>query len=348
MSTTTNEADRQSLPPRRRWGRRLLKGLLYSLVGLLLLVGAVLIFFRGQAALRETKTGFEVAPQTGRFVRAGDVEIFIQEVGPASGSVVLFIHGTGAWSEIWREPMEVLAAAGFRTIALDLPPFGFSERPSNATYGRQAQAKRIIGVLDALNIPQATLVGHSFGAGPTVEATLLAPDRVERLVLVDAALGLTLPGEPPRRQSPVVRGLLGVRPLRTALVAATATNPRLTKMLLEGLILDPADATDTQITMLQQQLVIQDSSEALGDWMLAFLTPQAALSNNLAAYATLAMPTLIIWGDSDTIVPLTHGEYLADVIPKAKLVVLKQVGHIPHIEEVDLFIEVMLSFLAKP
>jgi pimeloyl-ACP methyl ester carboxylesterase len=348
MFMITNQVEIQAPHTIDRRVRGVLKWLLYSIAAIILLIVATLIVFNWQASLRETKTRLEAAPQAGRFVRAGDVELFIQEMGPASSPAILFIHGTGAWSEIWRETMATLAEAGFHTIAVDLPPFGFSERPANDAYGRGDQAKRIIALLDALDIPRATLVGHSFGAGPTAEATLLAPDRVQMLVLVDPALGLALNDQQQTDQSPLLNSLFAVRSLRNAVVAATITNPLCTKQLLELLILDPADATEAQVKMLQQPLVIKDSTDTVGDWLLNFLTVyETSLSTDLAQYQTLNMPVLIIWGDSDTIVPLAQGELLKSTIPEAELVILKQVGHIPHIEDVKSFNEALLEFLSE-
>ena len=59
--------------------------------------------------------------------------------------------------------MTTLAGAGFHAIALDLPPFGFSQRPANARYDKQSQGKRILGVIDGLSLNSVVLVGHSFG-----------------------------------------------------------------------------------------------------------------------------------------------------------------------------------------
>jgi pimeloyl-ACP methyl ester carboxylesterase len=203
-------------------------------------------------------------------------------------------------------------------------------------------------VLEALNLTQVTLVGHSFGAGPTVEAALLAPERVQTLVLVDAALALGADGQPRPGPSPIVQGIFAVRPLRNGLVATTMTNPHFTKRLLQLLILDPADATDAQITMLQQQLVIEDSTDALGEWLQDFIAvDEAALSHNITAYQTLQIPVLLIWGDSDTVVPLAQAEYLESLIPEAELVVLSGVNHIPHIEDVTQFNQALLTFLLK-
>src|SRR5262245_33999175 len=106
----------------------------------------------------QTEDAARAAPSGGSFVKAADVQIFVQQAGPADGLPVLFVHGTGAWSEAWREPMEALAKDGRRAIALDLPPFGFSGRPTPPSYSKADQGKRIVGVLDALQIQKAVLV----------------------------------------------------------------------------------------------------------------------------------------------------------------------------------------------
>src|SRR5512145_2820711 len=109
--------------------RRTFVASLVLVVVLVLVLIVALTGFRIAASLREKASRTEAAPSTGRFVDAGDVEVFVQELGPTSGNPVLLVHGTGAWSAIWRETMEALAIEGYRAIALDLPPFGYSERP---------------------------------------------------------------------------------------------------------------------------------------------------------------------------------------------------------------------------
>src|ERR1700753_2810608 len=110
--------------------RRIVKGMVWAAVGLGTLLCLVLGFFTWQGRVRESQTPNDAAPRTGRFVQAGDTAIFVQEAGPVSGRPVLLIHGTGAWSEIWRETIAPLAAAGFHTVAMDLPPFGYSAKPA--------------------------------------------------------------------------------------------------------------------------------------------------------------------------------------------------------------------------
>lgn len=269
---------------------------------------------------------------------------------------MVLVHGTGAWSEIWRETMHALAARGYRAIALDMPPFGFTSRPSNVDYGDDAQGRRILGVLDALGIERATLVGHSFGGRPTMQAAFLAPDRVERLVLVDAALDLertihhtpdsTPPAPSVATGSPLLRAALGVRPLRDAVVASTLTNPRLTGWLLSKLIANQDAVTAERVAMLQRPFVVTGSTSRLGEWLVPFATTRTtSLATDRWRYRTLCVPTLVLWGARDSITPLDQGEDLARLVPNARLVVLRDAGHIPAIENPRGFESALVAFL---
>jgi len=257
---------------------------------LVLAVVLILAGYRVAAARRETQSRLNAAPKSGRFVQAADVELFVQEEGPTRGAPIVFVHGTGAWSEIWRGTMKVLAREGYRVIALDMPPFGYSSRPANADYGDEAQARRILGALDALHLERATLVGHSFGGRPTMQATFIAPSRVERLVLVDAALdlGRGCEGAPLRECASaardtipstevtapwLVRAILGVAPVRDAVVAATLSNPRMSAWLLSKLVADrEAAVTPARVAMLQRPFVLQGWTRGLGEWLAPFAT----------------------------------------------------------------------------
>jgi pimeloyl-ACP methyl ester carboxylesterase len=317
----------------RRVLRRLALGLLWALVALFLVVVVTLGAFAWLAGQRETKTAAEIAPRSGRFVRAGDVDVFLQQTGAESGPLVLFVHGTGAWSETWRGSLDAVAAAGFRGVAIDLPPFGHSERPAEPRYSKADQARRIVGVLDGLGVRRAILAGHSFGGGPTVEAALRAPDRVRGLVLVDAALGIRADGAPPAAPSALVRSVLAVSPVRDALVAGFLTNPRFTRRLLAAFVADETAASPERVAVYQRPLVIRGTTRAVGSWLPELVAPAApARSEDPAAYRTLAMPLTAIWGARDTVTPLAQGERLVALAPGATLEVLASAGHIPQIE----------------
>jgi pimeloyl-ACP methyl ester carboxylesterase len=328
-----------------------------ALVGVLLLALVVtLVGFRVAASRREVYASHDAAPKTGRFVRAADVDLYVQEEGPPDGAPVLLVHGTGAWSEIWRETMHALAARGYRAIALDMPPFGFTSRPSNVDYGDDAQGRRILGVLDALHLERATLVGHSFGGRPTMQAAFLAPARVERLVLVDAALDLlrtqhstadSTPQSPSvETGSPLLRAALGVDPFRDAVVASTLTNPRLTGWLLSRLIANQRAVTPERVTMLQRPFVVAGSTSRLGEWLVPFATTRTtSLATDRSRYRTICAPTLVLWGERDSITPLAQGEDLVRLVPNARWVVLRGAGHIPAIEDPPGFNAALTAFL---
>lgn len=326
----------------------MLKWLTRLVLVLLLAAAATLAAFRWSATQREIGDARQAAPPGGRYLKAADVEIFVQETGPADGVPVLFVHGTGAWSEAWRGAMQAAAGAGFRAIALDLPPFGFSQRPPEGAYSKLDQGRRIAGLLEKLELPPAILVGHSFGGGPTAEAVLLSPQRVRALVLVDAALSILPDGATAPESSAVAATLLGVQPLRDSLVATFLTNPRFTRRLLENFVDNPVHASGDWVKLYQRPLAVTGTTAAVGAWLPELVAPSTvAPSERPAAWRSLKLPVFVIWGDKDTITPLDQGRRIAALVRGAELVVLKEVGHIPQIEDPVEFHRALLAALAK-
>jgi pimeloyl-ACP methyl ester carboxylesterase len=327
---------------RARWLRRTI----VTIVGVIVIAPAVvLLASRAAAWRRETQTRAAAAPKTGRFVRAADVDMFVQEAGPPDGPPVLLVHGTGAWSEIWRRTIDTLAARGYHAVAVDMPPFGYSSRPESADYGDDAQARRILGVIDALGLEQVTLVGHSFGGRPTMQAFFLDPSRVARLVLVDAALGLDTTKVAARAAWPI-RATLSVPSLRNGVVAATLTNPAFTSRLLRGLVADTTAVTPARIAMFQRPFVIERTTASFGEWLRPFMTTnEQSLATERSRYASIAVPTLVIWGDLDSVTPIGQGRDLARLLHASSWAELAGVGHIPAIEAPERFNAALLAFL---
>lgn len=316
------------------------------------MLAALILFvvvFWIRAGLVERETRESAAPETGRFVQAADVELFIQEMGPPDGPPVLFIHGTAAWSEFWRETMTPLADAGYHCIAIDIPPFGFSQRPATASYGNQAQGSRIVGLMDTLELQSVTLVGHSFGGGATMEAALMVPDRIDALVLLDVG-GLNL-GIPPGGHTDTTSALsrfMQTPAIRNPLFAATASNPLLTKTITATMVLDAEVVTPELKSIIRKPLVLEDATSSFADWLSYVLTVQEhSLTSDPANYRSLTMPSLVVWGDSDTVIPLAEGEYLASILPNARLSVMKNVNHIPYLEDNRAMLEIIFDFLNK-
>jgi pimeloyl-ACP methyl ester carboxylesterase len=315
-----------------RWSAR-------TLLVLLALVILVIASFRIAASMRETGTRAELAPPTGHLVPTGSGGVFVQEKGPADGIPVVLFHGTAAWSELWRRTVDALAAAGFHVIALDLPPFGFSDRPG--TYTRQDQAARVNDVLSRLQARPAIIVGHSFGAGAATELVMRYPARVRALVLVDAALGLTAePSDPP--------WLLQPKWIREILVSLTITNPLATKTLLQSLIEKKERALPEYVAILQRPTTQRNTTPDIADWLYYFAgSDRSAASTDRGSYGRLQQPVAILWGDKDTITPVAQARDLQTLVPQAALTLLPGLGHIPQIEDPDLFNDALLKALGK-
>ena len=340
--------------------RTLLARLLVALLALVLLAVLGAAGWLGYASMkrsqRERMTIEALAPAGGRWVDAGDSRMFVQEWGPAGGPIVLLTHGTGAWSGTWFELPDALAAAGWRVVAVDLPPFGFSASNGprgELDYSRPAQAVRLLRLMASLgNAGDMTLVGHSFGAGPALEAAMLSPGRLRRLVLVDPALGLGPAGEAstctPRPAW--AEALLGRRDVRSSLIAATATYPAFTGELLGSFVHRRDAVTPERIAAYQLPMRRFAYGADIGDWAWTFAgaSCEAAVSLDplrVSAWARNGPPVVLVWGAADTITPIAQARALLRWMPEARLVELPDVGHIPHIEDPKAFAAALLAAL---
>ena len=308
----------------------------------------VLVCVLGAADLmahsRERDVAQSAAPAGARFVRAADVDMLIQERGPANGKPIVFISGAGAWSSTWLPTMDYLAQAGYHCIAVDLPPFGYTSRPAANTYDTDHQALRILGMLDTLKLSQVILVGHSFGGRATVEALMTEPERFKAAVLVDVALSIDRP--------PAQRGLIGsliaLPVVARPVIAATATNPRLTGWFLRKFTSRHDALTPEWIAVYQRPLSLVGTTAAYENWLDAFLNdPGLSKSSHSPDYAALTMPVDVIWGATDGVTPVSAGMRLSRLLPDAQMNVLPGVGHIPHVEDNSAFNRAIGSFLAR-
>lgn len=311
-----------------------------TLVSLLVLVSAVLIAARLAAHMRETEPLEAVVPQEGRLIETALGGVFVLEEGDGDAPVVLFAHGTAAWSGLWQPVLKEIGADGWRAVAFDMPPFGFSERARDGDYSRTRQAERILALVEALGT-RPILVAHSIGAGPGVEAVMQRPDAFAGLVVVDGALGLN--SHESRKDLPFP---LRFGPLREAVTALTMNNPLLTGTFLRQLINVDEAATDEVLTVLKAPFVRQGTTASYADWVPSLLvSPQDALSTRPANYAALSLPLVYIWGEEDTVTPLAQGEALARSTPGARLLMIPDSGHIPQIETPDTFLLVLRDAL---
>jgi pimeloyl-ACP methyl ester carboxylesterase len=317
---------------------RLLRGGLKLLGIILVILLLALAGFRVAAALRERG-----APSPARMTMVatplGRVAVSIS--GPGDGRTVLLVHGTAAWSGFWKQVSAHLAANGWRVIAVDMPPFGWSDRDPQRRYDRVSQARRLSALVAAMGRESAVVVGHSFGAGATTELALRHPEQVRSLVLVDAALGT-----PDEARTPGLAKLLRFRPLGEMATSASISNPLATGPLLRS-FLARKDAAGAWLPLLRQPMRRQGTTAAYAAWLPSlFDAADGALSRRSAALAGIRVPVALIWGQADTITPLGQGRRIARLTRARSFALLAGVGHIPHIEDPPLFLKALDAAIA--
>lgn len=325
---------------RRSWPSRLRRVAAMAMATVVVVIVAALAWYSVTASLRETvEPGRE--GHRGTYVKAGGLDMHYMSWGPPTGRPILLVHGTLAWSKTWYEIAERLAGAGFRVIAPDLPPFGFSERPADGDYSRKAQARLILAFADAMGLESVLLVGHSYGGGATMEAAFSAPDRIEGLVLLDVALALDSPDG-----AGLMSKLFSAPLLGRSLTAATFTNPLMTGKGLRDFIFDDAIVDARRIALYQQPFAVDNTSAEVANWLAGALfgDESGSLAADRANYRNFARPVVLVWGREDTVTPLAQGEAIRALLPRATLVVLDRVNHIPHVEQPEKVAGIIAEF----
>ncbi|MGC1495370.1 MAG: alpha/beta hydrolase [Sulfitobacter sp.] len=318
----------------------MLRLLIRLFAALILIVVVVLISFRFAASIRESQSVQELAPASGSFVQIQTGSLYIQSAGPADGQAVLLAHGTAAWSGFWQNEIAMLGANGFRATAFDMPPFGFSDRATDGDYSRPQQAERILDLVKAMGT-RPIMVAHSFGAAAAAEAVLQNPSAFSGFIIIDGALGIE-----DRPEDKKLPPLLRPMALRETAIAASATNPLLTKVLLRSLLYNKDAASQDLVDTLRLPQRRSGTTAAFAEWLPSLMTPSTnTLSRTARNYTNLSLPVRIIWGDKDSVTPPEQAEALARALDQEPVLYLKDVGHIPHIEAPAAFKAALLDAL---
>ncbi|WP_168222901.1 alpha/beta fold hydrolase [Oceanicola sp. D3] len=301
---------------------RFIKFLLKLAAVLVVIVVVALLALRGMAALRETQTE---AARWGSMVQTAMGEVYVIDYGPKEATPVLLVHGSVGWSAFWDETIVALEGAGYRAIAFDMPPMGWSERDAAGDYSRVTQGQRVLALTEALDV-RPVLVAHSFGAGAGAEAVMAKPQAFAGFIVVDGAIGLEAqPGPPPL---PLRSG-----PLRQLAVSATITNPWAMKPMLKA-FLHKKERAAPYVATLNAPMKRAGTTAAMADWLPTLVTrPEGAASVTQEGWRGLTLPVGILWGVEDTATPLAQGEQLAALVEGARLWKLDGLGHIPQIED---------------
>jgi pimeloyl-ACP methyl ester carboxylesterase len=264
-----------------------------------------------------------------RFHRAGE------------GPLILLLHGIASTADTWAPVVDALAAR-HTVLAPDLLGHGASAKP-RGDYSLGAYASGVRDLVAALGFDRATVVGHSLGGGIAMQFAYQFPERVERMVLVGS-------------------GGLG-REVHAVLRAATLPGSELVLALVGGAWLRATGgAVGGALARLGLRAGEDLAGVASGIGSLADAGARSAFVHTARAaidaggqrvsatdrlYLAAELPTLIVWGERDPIIPVAHGRAAHAAIPGSRLEVFPGAGHFPHREHPARFVSVLEDFVAS-
>jgi pimeloyl-ACP methyl ester carboxylesterase len=255
---------------------------------------------------------------------------------------VLLVHGVTGYAEQWGRVMPLLAGRGLAVLAPDLVGHGHSAKP-RGDYSLGAYASGLRDLVVALGHERVTVVGHSLGGGIAMQFAYQFPERTERLVLVSSGgLGrevslllraATLPG------AGLALPLLTSPPARRAGTVAGGALRRLGRLR----------ATDVvEIGAGFGSLADGEARQAFLHTLRAVVEPAGQrISAVDRLYLAEAVPSLVVWGARDPIIPAAHARVAHAAMPGSRLAVLEDAGHFPQLEQPEAFAAVLGAFLAE-
>lgn len=263
--------------------------------------------------------------------------LHVEEVG--EGRPLVLLHGLGAHSYTWRHWIPGLSRR-HRLLLVDLKGHGSAAAPADGAYAPADHAALVSHLVRQRDLRHATLVGHSFGGTVALLAALRLLDTgapwLDSLVVIE---GAALPQPLPAYLRAVRSRVLGPLLLRAV------PSRTLVRAILRDIVHDPGTITARQVEAYAEVLESADHRLALVETARRLVPSEA--ERLVEEYPRIAVPTLLLWGREDPVVPLAVGRRLAELLPNATLHVLDGCGHLPQEECPEASLEPVLEFLER-
>ena len=274
------------------------------------------------------------------FIEVKGQLVHLRDEGPrADPEPLLLLHGTGASLHTWEGWAATLKSKR-RVIRIDLPAFGltgpFAGQYAPDDYRGDTYARFVLDVLDALRIPRASIAGNSLGGEVAWRAVTLAPQRFTKLILVDATGYAVAPDQIPlgfRIAALPLLGRIAEHLLPRPLVAAS----------VRSVYGDPSRVDDELVDRYFELTLREGNRRALGQRL-----QQLEMGAHAERIKGLALPTLLLWGGRDRLVPPASAKRFAADIRGARLAVFDRLGHVPQEEDPAATVAVVADFLEIP
>ncbi|MBO0678415.1 alpha/beta fold hydrolase [Mycolicibacterium sp. S2-37] len=271
------------------------------------------------------------------YVELHGERVAYQDVG-SGPETLLLIHGMAGSSDTWREVLPALSER-YRVIAPDLLGHGRSAKP-RSDYSLGAFAVLLRDLLDELGVARATVIGQSLGGGVAMQFMYQHPEYCQRLVLLNSGglgpdVGWTLrvlsaPGAEFLLPLIAPPGVVAAgNTLRSWFAAWGVRSPRAAEMWSAYTSL--ADSKTRQAFLRTLRSVVDYRGQSVSALNRLHLSAQ--------------LPTMVIWGDQDHVIPVEHGYAVQQALPSCRLEVLGGVGHFPHVERPDAVVKLIVDFI---
>lgn len=278
------------------------------------------------------RNGIHVIEQSrGRTIEAAGFATNYHDLG--EGSAVVMLHGSGAGVSAWENWHRVMPAFAkeYRVVAPDIVGFGLTERPPEQKFSIKVWVQHFVGLLDALGIERAHVVGNSFGGALALATAISNPQRIRKLVLM---------GTPAGEFDRVNRS------------SSWNFEPRMDTMreLLLGFPQDPAFVTEEMVRSRYAMSMHADSLDAYRklfpkpDQTQPFTRVKGIAPQDLEK---ITHPVLVLHGREDSVVPMACGLRIATHCPNAELHLFGHCGHWVQIERRDDFTRLAMNFIGK-
>jgi pimeloyl-ACP methyl ester carboxylesterase len=313
-----------------------MKALALKLLGALLFLSAIAMWLSRAPDWPVEALVARWAPPPSDFIDVQGQLVHVRDVGPRDDPrPIVLVHGTAASLHTW-EGWAAALRAQHRVISFDLPGFGLTGPSASADYRGDSYARFVLDVMDQLKVQRFVIAGHSLGGEVAWRTALLAPQRVAKLILVDAAgpdfKPESVPIAFPAAQVPVLNGLFDWV-LPRALVVYSLRN-------VYG---DPAQVNEALVDRYYQLTLREGNRRALVQRL-----QQQRRGQDAERIRELTLPTLILWGGRDRLVPPSVGRQFQEHIAGSQRVVFDELGHVPHEEDAARTVVPVKAFLQRP
>ncbi len=265
-----------------------------------------------------------------KYSRVNNLNIHVWSAG--KGTPLLLIHGFMGMAYDWRSNISELGKR-FSVFALDLPGFGYSEKPLSFDYTPSGYAEFIVSFLDLHNIQKVSLVGNSMGGQIALMICLKYPDRVSGLVLIDS-------GGYPRSVEFLPFRLLKV-PVIGEISMALLNRNIIRTMLRKGIYYNGSLVSDEIVDVYNSVYDTANARKMPPRIMRRIMKDEANIASRLSE---IRCQTLIIWGANDKVISPSRAEQFHHDIKQAALLMVPEAGHMPHVEQPEIVDKAIIDF----